>query len=127
MPQEIMIIDDEADTVDMVTNLLKSEGYHITSAPNGKKALEILRKRKDKPDLLLVDMFMPEMSGRELCKIIRKEPDLSLRDIKIAFFTVASFREDGRKLLRDLNILDYIVKPFDLQDFLQRIRKMLKD
>ena len=129
MTETIMIVDDSKDTVDMVKRLLESEGYKTIVALNGKEALKILKNRKEseRPDLVLLDMFMPEMSGREVCDRIRDDQDINIRNVKIAFFTVAAFQDYGRQMLQKLNVLDYIVKPFDVDDFLRRIRKMILD
>ena len=129
MTETIMIVDDSKDTVDMVKRLLESEGYKTIVALNGKEALKILKNRKEseRPDLVLLDMFMPEMSGREVCDRIRDDQDINVRNVKIAFFTVAAFQDYGRQMLQKLNVLDYIVKPFDVDDFLRRIRKMISD
>ena len=122
-----MIVDDSKDTVDMVKRLLESEGYKTIVALNGKEALKILKNRKEseRPDLVLLDMFMPEMSGREVCDRIRNDQDINIRNVKIAFFTVAAFQDYGRQMIQKMNVLDYIVKPFDVDDFLRRIRKMI--
>lgn len=125
MVKNIMIVDDTKDTVGMVKKLLESEGYNTIDAYNGKEALKLLKEAQEKPDLVLLDMFMPEMSGREVCEKIRTDDEL--KDIKVAFFTVAAFREQGKQMLKDLNVLDYIVKPFDIDDLLKRIRNMLED
>lgn len=121
---KVMIVDDTEDTVGMVKKLLEFEGYGTMAAYNGKEALDMLKKSKEKPDLVLLDMFMPEMSGREVCERIRKDDEL--KDIKVAFFTVAAFREQGKQMLKDLNVLDYITKPFDVDDLLKRVHKMLE-
>ena len=118
-----MIVDDMEDTVELVKTILEREGYKTVSASNGKEALEKLKKMKEKPDLILVDMFMPEMSGRELCERIRS--DSQLKDLKLAFLTVAAFREEGRKILKKLNIADYIAKPFDVDDLVKRVKKII--
>ena len=120
----IMIIDDTRDTVGMVKKLLESEGFQTISAYNGKDALELLKKAEKRPDLILLDMFMPEMSGREVCERIRKDDDL--KNLKVAFLTVAAFRDQGKQMLKDLNVLDYITKPFDVDDLLRRIHKILE-
>jgi CheY-like chemotaxis protein len=127
MTETIMIVDDSKDTVDMVKRLLESEGYKTIVALNGKEALKILKNRKEseRPDLVLLDMFMPEMSGREVCDRIRNDQDINIRNVKIAFFTVAAFQDYGRQMIQKMNVLDYIVKPFDVDDFLRRIRKMI--
>jgi CheY-like chemotaxis protein len=128
MVKKIMIVDDTRDTVEMVEKLLKSEGYTTIIAFNGKEALDTLRSLKadGRPDLILLDMFMPEMSGREVCETIRADKDPGLKDIKIAFFTVANFKEHGKQILNDLKVNDYITKPFDVDDLLKRVRTILE-
>jgi len=121
----VMIVDDAKDTVEMVATLLESEGYKVFSAYQGNDALDKLRKLEQKPDLVLLDMFMPGMSGREVCETIRG--DDALRNLKVAFFTVAAFSEQGKQMLKDLNVSDYIVKPFDIDDFLKRIHRMVNE
>jgi len=118
-----MIVDDTVDTVGMVKKFLESEGYETLDANNGKDALDLLKKTEVKPDLILLDMFMPEMSGREVCEKIRADKDL--KDLKVAFFTVAAFREKGKKMLEELNVSDYITKPFDIDDLLKRVKKIV--
>lgn len=125
MVKTVMIVDDTKDTVGMVKKLLEIEGYKTMTASDGKEALKLLKKTKEKPDLVLLDMFMPEMSGREVCERIRK--DKGLKDLKVAFFTVAVFRGQGKQMLKDLKVSDYIVKPFDIDDLLRRVRMMLEE
>lgn len=124
MVKTVMIVDDTRDTVGMVKKLLESEGYNTVAAYNGKEAFELLKKAREKPDLVILDMFMPMMSGREVCEKIRRDDEL--KDLKLAFFTVAAFSDQGKKMLRNLDVLDYIVKPFDVDDFLRRVRRMLE-
>ena len=123
MVKTVMIVDDAKDTVGMVKKLLESGGYETMDAYNGKEALKLLKKNKKKPDLMLLDMFMPEMSGREVCERIREDEEL--KDLKVAFFTVAAFRGQGKQMLNDLDVLDYITKPFDIDDLLRRVHRML--
>ena len=124
MVKTIMVIDDEPDLREMLDKLLRSQEYNVVGASNGKEALKILKNLEQKPDLVLVDMFMPEMSGREVCETIRK--DEQLKDLKLAFLTVAAFGGYGKQLLKELDVLDYILKPYDIDDLLRRIDKMLE-
>jgi CheY-like chemotaxis protein len=128
MVKKIMIVDDTRDTVEMVEKLLTSEGYKTIIAFNGKEALDKLRNMNadERPDLILLDMFMPEMSGREVCERIRSEKNPGLKDIKIAFFTVANFKEQGKQILKELKVIDYITKPFDVDDLLNRVYMALE-
>ena len=68
-------------------------------------------------------MMMPGMSGRETCERIRNDP--KTKDIKVVFLTVARFSETGKEILRKMKVLDYITKPFDNQDLIRRINKLL--
>jgi len=124
MVKKIMIVDDEKDLREMINALIQTEGFDTMMASNGKEALKILKETEQKPDLVLVDMFMPEMSGRELCEKIRDEENL--KGLKLAFLTVAAFSNQGKQVLRDLDVLDYIVKPFDVDDFLRRVHRILE-
>jgi len=124
MVKTVMVIDDEPDLREMLNVLLKTNGYNVVSAANGKDALKTLQKLEQKPDLVLVDMFMPEMSGREVCEKIRA--DGNLKDLKLAFLTVAAFGDYGKQMLKELDVLDYILKPYDIDDLIRRINKMLE-
>ena len=124
MVKTVMIIDDEQDLREMLSLLLKSNGFKTVSASNGKDALKILKQLEQKPDLVIIDMFMPEMSGRQVCENIRK--DEKLKDLKLAFLTVAAFSSYGKQMLKELNVLDYILKPYDIDDLIRRINKMIE-
>jgi CheY-like chemotaxis protein len=117
----IMVVDDEPDVCKLVSDILRGEGYEPVVANSGKEALK--RLEKIKPDLMLLDFFMPEMSGRELCVKIRADP--RFKKIKIAFLTVAQFSIKGQDNLNRMNVLDYIQKPFDYKELVKRVKKML--
>jgi two-component system phosphate regulon response regulator PhoB len=116
-----MVVDDEADLCETLKLLLEGKGFKVLTALSGPEALRKLRK--EQVDLVLIDFLMPGMSGRELAEAIRKDP--ALRDLKLAFLTVASFGEVGTATLREFNILDYIQKPFDNEDLVRRVKKMV--
>lgn len=120
---KVMVVDDEENICKLIKELLEGVGYKVITALSGKEALTNLIK--EKVDLVLVDFFMPEMSGMELCEEIRK--DAKLKNLKLAFLTVAQFGKEGYKEMEKLNILDYIQKPFDNQDLIKRVKKMLGD
>lgn len=122
MAKKIMVVDDEESLIELVTAILEQEGYEVVSAMNGEECLEKLKNVK--PNLILIDMMMPRMSGRELCEMIMKDP--KTKDLKIAFLTVARFSGIGKRILKDMNVLDYIMKPFDNQDFIDRVKKMVE-
>lgn len=117
-----MIVDDEEPIIKVIKAILEPEGYKVISANNAKKALALLKKRK--ADLVLIDNFMPGMTGVELLEKIRS--DSKLQDLKCAFITVGVFQEMGMKWVKKLKALDYIKKPFDYKDLIKRVRKMLR-
>ncbi|MCK5022800.1 MAG: response regulator [Candidatus Aenigmarchaeota archaeon] len=119
--RKIMIVDDEESLIALLTAILEEEGYEVIPAINGEEALEKLKTVK--PDLMLLDMMMPGMSGRETCENIRKNP--KTENLKIAFVTVAKFSEAGKGKLDSMKVSDYITKPFDNDDLLKRIKKII--
>lgn len=121
MPKTIMIVDDELHMVELEKAILEADGFKTITALNGDEALKLLEKNK--PDLILLDMMMPGMSGREVCEKIRKNP--KTKNLKIIFVTVARFSEVGKDLLKNMNVSDYITKPFDNDDLVARVKKFV--
>jgi two-component system, OmpR family, alkaline phosphatase synthesis response regulator PhoP len=119
MEYRILLVEDEVNLMNTILLNLELEGYKVDTAVNGKKALE--RFEKAKPDLLILDVMLPEIDGYEVCKKIRG------RDKKtpILFLTAKGASTDrvhGLKLGAD----DYLTKPFDLEEFLLRVKNLLK-
>ncbi len=122
MPKKtVMVVDDEKSLLELVRGILENEGFNVITVTSGKECLDKLKTVK--PDLILMDMMMPEMSGRETTERIRKNPQT--KNIKIAFLTVARFSETGISNLKALGVLDYITKPFENDDLVRRVRKAL--
>jgi len=120
MPK-IMVVDDEESLRELISAIFSSEGYEVMTASSGQECLEKLNT--EKPDLILMDMMMPGMSGRETAEKIRQNP--KTKDLKIVFLTVARFSETGKDVLDKLDVLDYITKPFDNDDLVSRVKKMV--
>jgi len=119
--KNILVVDDEESFRKVFKLVLEKAGYKIILASSGNKALEILKK--EMVDLVIVDMFMPEMSGREFSETIRKDAKLS--NLKLIFVTSAKFSEEGKKAIEKLKFSDYITKPFDNNDLIARVKKVL--
>jgi CheY-like chemotaxis protein len=117
----IMVVDDEPDILKLVKKVLERDGHEVLTAISGPMALKILKENE--VELILIDYFMPEMSGGELCMKIRQE--IGLNSVKMALLTVAEFSEIEEENLKEACIADYIKKPFDFDDLLRRVNKML--
>lgn len=122
--KKILIIDDDLRHDKMMSYLLLSKGFDVIYALSGQEALEKLRlKVIDKPDLILMDIMMPQMDGFETFKEIRKEPDL--KDTPIIMLTALSDPQNMEKAI-SIGAIDYIEKPFSPSDVISRIKKVLE-
>jgi DNA-binding response OmpR family regulator len=115
MKDRILIVEDEAPLAAGLSDLLAGEGYLPLVAADGRQALELYRRRK--PDLVLLDVMLPEKSGYEVCREIRKVDPL----VPILMLT-AKGQELDRIAGLELGADDYIVKPFGVGELLARIR-----
>ncbi|QTA79889.1 Two component system response regulator/histidine kinase [Desulfonema limicola] len=119
-PLRIMIVDDETKNIQVLGTLLQQKGYYIYVAQNGKEALEIIKEVL--PDLILLDIMMPEPDGFEVCHLLKSEP--KTRDIPVIFLTVKSDSSDIIKGF-ELGAADYVTKPFNSVELLARINTHL--
>lgn len=118
---KVMVLDDVADTVEVVQVVLQSNGFDVEAFTSAKQALAKLHSGYI-PDILLLDMRMPEMSGPQFCDEIRK--DAKLKNIKVVFFTASS--DSDMQVLKKYGALGYIFKPFDVVDIVKQIKGYLK-
>src|ERR1035438_3916505 len=117
----ILLVDDEPDILEFMKYNLKKENYRVYTAGNGKDAIQTAKKHL--PDLILLDIMMPEMDGIETCKLIREIP--SLKDTYIVFLTARS--EDYSQLAGfDAGADDYVSKPIKPKLLLSRIKALLR-
>lgn len=114
----ILVVDDEPQIRRVLRSTLTTQGYVITEAKTGEEALEALRK--ERPDLVLLDMNMPGMGGIETCREIR-----GASDAPIIMLTVRNAERDKVAAL-DAGADDYVVKPFGIEELLARIRAALR-
>lgn len=121
MKKKIMVVDDVADTVEVVEVVLEADGFEVMSFTNAKEALKAL-EGGTKPDLLLLDMRMPEISGPDFAEKIRA--NAKLKDLKIVFFTASS--DSDQNLLKKYKILGFIYKPFDVHELVKQVTEFLK-
>jgi DNA-binding response OmpR family regulator len=118
MSKTILVIDDKASVVRLLREYLAEHGYRIVSAPNGREALYVARH--EKPDLILLDIMMPEMDGFEFMRTYRKE-----RDTPVIMLT-ARLEETDKVIGLELGADDYITKPFGMSELVARIRAVLR-
>ena len=121
MEAKILIVDDQPPNRDILIKALEPQGYKILSAPSGEIALRIARRAI--PDLILLDILMPGLSGFEVCQRLKQEP--STQDIPVIFVTAKDETEDVLEGFR-LGGVDYITKPISEEEVLVRVQTHLK-
>jgi two-component system KDP operon response regulator KdpE len=114
----ILIVDDEPQIRRVMRTTLSSNGYTVIEARSGEEALEIMRK--ERPELVLLDVNMPGIGGLEVCREIRDQSDVA-----IIMLTVRNTEHD-KVLALDAGADDYVVKPFSIEELLARIRAALR-
>lgn len=117
----ILIVDDVQKNLQVLGNILSSKGYLFTPATSGKHALAVIKKRQ--PDLILLDIMMPELDGYEVCRILKSSP--TTKHIPIIFLTAKTETEDIVKGF-ELGCVDYVSKPFNTTELIARIRTHLE-
>lgn len=119
--KKILIVDDEVDVVEVVEMLLETEGYQVLKAYNGREALEMLET--EIPDLVILDIMMPEIDGVEVCRRMREMEEMS--DIPIVMFS-AKLSAIDKKDSFDAGADGFITKPFNARGFIAGIKTYLE-
>jgi len=114
----ILVVDDEKRLRDLVRAYLSQEGFRVVTAADGQDALFVARH--EKPDLILLDLMMPEMGGYEFLRVHSKE-----RDTPVIVLT-AKLEEDDKVLGLELGADDYVTKPFSMRELTARVRAVLR-
>lgn len=118
---KILIVDDEPDIIEFLQYNLKKEGFEVLSAPDGRQGLIVAEQSK--PDLIILDIMMPEMDGVEVCRQLREKKEF--QDTPIAFLTARD--EDFSQITAlDVGGDDYITKPIKPRVLLSRINALLR-
>jgi DNA-binding response OmpR family regulator len=119
---KILFVDDEADMVSTVECRLKWADFDVVTASNGKEGLD--KAVTEKPNLILLDSNMPVMNGCEMLERLRKNPQL--KDIPVIMLTAMCDAQDIAKA-SSYGIADYITKPFDFTELMEKITNILKN
>jgi DNA-binding response OmpR family regulator len=115
--KKILLIEDDADLFSLLKYNLEKEGFLLTGQQTGKGALELCRQVR--PDLILLDIMLPDSDGLDICKGIRRDPDLAA--VPVIFLT-ARASETDRIVGLELGANDYVVKPFFVRELIARIK-----
>ncbi|HEY9738420.1 MAG TPA: response regulator [Trichocoleus sp.] len=119
-PYRILVVDDLMDNLFLLQTVLESEGYQVEVADSGKQALS--KVRASPPDLILLDVMMPDMNGYEVTQKIRSNKALPF----IPILLVTAYEEGSAIQGLDLGANDFIRKPIDLDELLARVRAFLR-
>ncbi len=120
MPK-ILVVDDEPDAVELISFNLKAAGFEVVTAADGAEALKSARLHA--PDLILLDVMLPEVDGLEVCKLLRRDP--ATAPIPVIMLT-AKAAEIDRVLGLELGADDYVTKPFSPRELVLRVRKLVE-
>ena len=124
---KVMVVDDNPDVVSTLRAIMESEGYSVETAGSADECWAAITQKKGKgiPALILLDIMMPGMSVKELLSRFNK--DKAASKIKIIYVTaVAASEKDRRDYIAAGNVVDYITKPFYLEDLVKRVNDALK-
>ena len=119
MTNKILLIEDELDLADLTKMRLEKSGYEVISVLSGEEAFTFLQK--EIPNLILLDLLLPGMRGEEICKKLKC--DNRLKTIPVILFTASAC--DIPKVAREVGADDYIMKPFEPEDLLSKIKKFI--
>ena len=118
MARSILVVDDERTLRETLAESLEEEGYTVFQAADGRQAIESFRKYH--PDLILLDLMLPEISGTEVCRIIRSESGVPI------LMLTAKSAEIDKVVGLELGADDYVTKPFSFRELLARVRALLR-
>ena len=117
----ILVVDDDADSLEIVRTYLESRGYRVTTAADGKEALAMLEDAR--PDLVLLDVMMPGIDGWEVARTIKDHPEFSAtRVVMLPARSDFTYKQRGLRAGAD----DYIVKPMRLEDLGRKVERNLE-
>ena len=118
MPQRILVVDDEPNILATLAPLLRTRGYEVSTAMNGRTALEVIER--ENPDLIVLDLGLPDIDGVEVCRLVRES-----RATPILVLSARGAESDKVRAL-DAGADDYVTKPFGPDELLARVRVALR-
>src|SRR5262245_20957774 len=121
MADRVLVVDDEPDLLELVRFHLTQAGFEVETAPDGRRGIEAIRRRR--PGLVVLDWMLPDLSGTEVCRQVRSDPQL--RDLPILLLT-AKAEEVDRVVGFELGADDYVTKPFSPRELALRVQAILR-
>jgi DNA-binding response OmpR family regulator len=122
MPEKkILCIEDESQMIDLIKLILETKGYHVLGAEGGQQGLEMMRK--EKPDLILLDLMMPEIDGGDVFHRMKEE--VELRDIPVIVVTAKAAPIDKVLWINVAKVDDYVTKPFGPRELVESVERVL--
>ncbi len=118
MAAKILIVEDDRNLLDTIEYSLKNEGYNVATARDGARALDVARS--EKPDLIILDLMLPELSGLEVCRILRREMNVPI------LMLTARTAEVDKVVGLELGADDYMTKPFSMRELLARLGALIR-
>lgn len=118
MPKKILLVDDEPEILEISRDYLKASAFDVVTANDGLQGL--VAARREKPDLIVMDVMMPEMDGLELCKSIRRESNVPI------IMLTARVEETDKLIGLEIGADDYITKPFSPRELVARVKVVLR-
>jgi DNA-binding response OmpR family regulator len=120
--RKILLIEDDSDLFALLKYNLEKEGFSLTGQQTGKGAIELCRQTR--PDLILLDIMLPDSDGLDICKGIRKDPELAATPV---IFLTARASETDRIVGLEIGANDYVVKPFFVRELIARIKLQFRN
>ena len=119
----VLIVEDEKDIRELIEYNLRKQGFRTESAPDGVQALKKIHELK--PGLVILDLMLPGVDGMELCRMIRSDPDNTVRELPVIMLTARS-EEIDKVVGLELGADDYITKPFSTRELMARVKSVLR-
>ena len=120
---KVLVVDDEPALVSTISYSLRKEGYDVLTAGDGERALALARR--ERPDLVVLDLMLPRLNGLEVCRQLRQMPAPQVRSVPIIMLT-AKGEEVDKVVGLELGADDYVTKPFSMRELMARVKAMLR-
>ncbi len=122
MAKKIFIVEDELDFLSTLRERLEFEGFEVTTAVDGEEALKKIPE--EQPDLILLDIMLPEMNGYQVCRELKSNPETETIPVVVV---TAKSQESDKFWAKETGADDYVTKPFEMEELLQIIRDNLQE